>query len=195
MCPYPSALSVMGIYLSIVQKLFANPNSWNCLEEDEKRELLDLLPAHIHPNSGPDPDDPDHKIEPLPQSFLRYSNNWRDAVRGFQFDLESGRYDPKWQAQAAQAMEERVSGKYDQFKEDQFEEFWGQKQKLSYDVETGDSNQVKLETLVENGVVRVGDIWKYSRIYVKDGVRILLEKEVKVSLRPSVFHLIRNPTS
>lgn len=151
--------------------------------------MLSLLPSHVHPNPGPDPDNPDHKIEPLPQSFLRYSNNWRDAVRGFQFDLESGRYDPEWQAQAALAMEERVSGKFDQFKEDQYEEFWGQKQKLRYDVETGDSNQVKLETLVKNKVIRVGDVWKYSRLFVKDG-RILIEKEVKVRHRLSSTKLV-----
>jgi hypothetical protein len=147
--------------------------------------LLGLLPTHIHPNPGPDPDDPEHKIEPLPQSFLRYSNNWRDAVRGFQFDLESGRYDPQWQAQAAVAMEERASGKFDKFKEDQYEEFWGQKQKLQWDVETGESSQVKLETLVKHGVVRIGDIWKFTRYFQKGGVKTLLEKEVKVS--PSIL--------
>ncbi|KAK2764955.1 hypothetical protein FQN54_008654 [Arachnomyces sp. PD_36] len=161
-------------------KIFANPNSWTCLDEDEKRELLSLLPAHVHPDPGPDPDDPDRKIEPLPQSFLRYSNNWRDAVRGFQFDLESGRYDTEWQAQAADAMEERALGKFDKFKEEQYEEFWGQKQKLSWDVETGDSNLVKLEELIRHDVVRAGDMWMFSRVYIKDGERILLEKEVKI---------------
>jgi hypothetical protein len=142
--------------------------------------LLSLLPEHIHPNPVPDPTSADQTIAPLPESFVRYSTDWQDAVRGFQRDLGDGRYEPEWQAEAAQAMEERANGTYDSFKEQQYEEFWGQKQKLSYDVVTGDSAQVKLEVLVQQGLVRVGDIWKFSRGFSKPSP-ILVEKEAKVS--------------
>ena len=162
--------------------MLANPEAWTCLEEAEKTELLSLLPAHVHPIPVPDPEAADQKIEPLPESFVRYSTDWQDAVRGFQNDLDHGRYEPEWQTQAAQAMEERALGKYDSFKEQQYEEFWGQKQKLSYDVVTGESSQIKLEVLVQQGLVKVGDIWKYSRIYQKAG-GAHVEKEVTV--RPS----------
>lgn len=77
-------------------------------------------------------------------------------------------------------MEERAQGKYDKFKEEQFEEFWGQKQKLDSDVIAGKSSTVKLGTLVENGVVRVGDVWRYSRCFRRGDEKLLLEKEVRV---------------
>ncbi len=37
--------------------------------------------------------------------------------------------DPEWLAQAAQAMEERAEGEFDDWKEKNFEEYWGQKAK------------------------------------------------------------------
>ncbi|EDN08642.1 hypothetical protein I7I51_00282 [Histoplasma capsulatum] len=167
-------------------KLLADPKAWTCLDEDEKKEIIALLPDDIQQHADPGPnaegqEDPrNFIIPPLPESFVRYSNSWRDAVRQFQFDLQTGRYDPEWQRQAAAAMEERAQGKYDKFKEEQFEEFWGQKQKLDSDVIAGKSSTVKLGTLVENGVVRVGDVWRYSRCFRKGDEKLLLEKEVRI---------------
>lgn len=164
------------------QKLFSSPEAWTCLDESEKREILSLLPAHVHPNPDPDPDNPDAKIPPLPENFLRYDNHWRYGLRQWQVDLEAGRLDPKWQRQAAQAVKERAEGKFDKFKEQQFEQFWGQKQKIDYRLTAGESSKVKLETLIEHGVVRVGDVWKHSRSFRKTapGEHILVEKEAKV---------------
>ncbi|KAL2373925.1 hypothetical protein RJ035_004072 [Blastomyces gilchristii] len=173
------------IHLDLV-KLLADPRTWTCLDEDEKKEIIALLPDEIQRHADPGPnsegqkDSGAHVIPPLPESFVRYSNNWRDAVRQFQADLETGKYDPEWQRQAAEAMEERAQGKFDKFKEDQFEEFWGQKQKLDYDVIAGESSRVKLGTLVENGVVRVGDVWRYSRSFGRGREKLLLEKEVRI---------------
>ncbi|KAL1970291.1 hypothetical protein VTN77DRAFT_5451 [Rasamsonia byssochlamydoides] len=162
-------------------KLFANPKAWTCLDESEKKEILALLPEHVHPNPDPDPEDPNAKIPPLPQEFLRYDNNWRYGVRQFQVDLEAGRYDPEWLRQAAQAMKERAEGKFDKFKEEEFEQFWGQKQKLDYHLIAGESSKVKLDTLIKHGVVRVGDVWKYSRVFGKEKTgRIFVEKEAKI---------------
>ncbi|PGH09949.1 hypothetical protein AJ79_05565 [Helicocarpus griseus UAMH5409] len=163
-------------------KLLSNPKAWTCLDEDEKKEIIALLPDDIQRHADPPPtsaDDPNYVIPPLPESFVRYSNNWRDAVRQFQLDLQTGRYDPEWQRQAAEAMEERADGQFDKFKEEQFEEFWGQKQKLDHAVIAGESSKVKLATLVENGVVRIGDVWRYSRVFGK-GEKLLLEKEARI---------------
>lgn len=80
-------------------------------------------------------------------------------------------------------MKERAVGEFDNWKEKEFEQFWGQKQKLGADAATGEASQVKLETLVEHGVVRVGDVWKYERsVFLEKGnsARLLIEKEVKV---------------
>lgn len=168
----------------LIKKLFSNPKAWECLEEEEKRELLSLLPGHIHPNPDPDPDNPDAKIPPLPERFLRYDNNWRAALRHFQNDLESGRYKPEWQRQARQAVRERAEGKFDDFKEREFEQFWGQKQKINHGVIAGESSKVKLETLVQHGMVQVGDVWKYSRVFGlknSQSAQVVVEKEAKVS--------------
>ncbi|KKZ66599.1 hypothetical protein EMCG_07713 [[Emmonsia] crescens] len=164
-------------------KLLASPKAWTCLDEDEKREIIALLPDELqrHADPGPNAEDSNnYVIPPLPESFVRYSNSWRDSVRQFQLDLQGGRYDPEWQRQAAEAMEERAQGKFDKFKEEQFEEFWGQKQKLDHDVIAGESSKVKLGTLVENGVVRVGDVWRYSRVFRRRDEKLLLEKEVRI---------------
>ncbi|KAF4245672.1 hypothetical protein CNMCM8980_003471 [Aspergillus fumigatiaffinis] len=162
-------------------KLLARPEAWDCLEESEKEEILSLLPESLHPNRESTSDDPEAKIPPLPESFLRYSNFWRDSIRLFQLDLQHGRYDPEWQRQAHEAVREREKGKFDRFKEEEFEEFWGQKQKMDKTLAAGQSSQVKLTTLIEHGVVREGDVWKYSRTFAGKGRnKILVEKEAKL---------------
>ncbi|PKX95893.1 uncharacterized protein P174DRAFT_148110 [Aspergillus novofumigatus IBT 16806] len=162
-------------------KLLARPEAWDCLEESEKEEILSLLPESLHPNRESTSDDSEAKIPPLPESFLRYSNFWRDSIRLFQLDLQHGRYDPEWQRQAHEAVREREKGKFDRFKEEEFEEFWGQKQKMDKTLAAGQSSQVKLTTLIEHGVVREGDVWKYSRTFAGKGRnKTLVEKEAKI---------------
>ncbi|KAL4898609.1 Asx homology domain-containing protein [Aspergillus ambiguus] len=161
-------------------KLLARPEAWDCLEEAEKEEILKLLPDDVQPNSDPSSDDPDAKIPPLPQSFLRYSNNWRDGVRHFQLDLQLGRYDPEWLRQAEEATQQRAAGKFDKFKEQEFEEFWGQKQKVDLSLPSGESAQVRFSTLVEQGCFRTGDVFKFSRAFTKAKDKILVEKEARV---------------
>ncbi|KAJ5612704.1 hypothetical protein N7510_005898 [Penicillium lagena] len=171
-------------------KLLANPKAWNCLEEDEKREILALLPDGIHPNPEPEatPEDPDPKIAPLPQSFIRYSNNWRDGIRQFQLDLQNGRYGGAWLRQAEKARQQRTEGDFDAFKEREFEQFWGQKQKVDYKVLTGESSRVKLATLVKEGVILPGDIWKYSNVFGRHSERVHVEKEAKVRIDTICFY-------
>lgn len=179
--------------LLVQQKLLARPEAWNGLEQAEQQQILDLLPDHIHAHPYPGEDG---KIPALPES-LRYSNHWRDGVRQFQVDLENGRYDPEWLQQAEQAVQERAEGAFDDFKEQEFEEFWGQKQKLDKSLVAGESSQVKLGTLIENGLVREGDIWKLSRGFggsAPRGRKILVEKEAKVRWLP-VIHLATEPST
>ena len=180
-----------GKKLMQIKKLLAKPDAWNCLDEIEKEEILNLLPEDTHPNRYPPADDPDAKIPPLPEAFVRYSNEWRDGIRQFQADLEDGRYDPAWIRQAEAAVEERAAGKFDKFKEEEFEQFWGQKQKMDRTIAAGQSSQVKLATLVEHGVVRKGDVWRYSRSFSRGRNRVLLEKEVKVCAALSIWIWLR----
>ncbi|KAJ0425325.1 Asx homology domain-containing protein [Aspergillus carlsbadensis] len=159
-------------------KLFALPEAWECLEENEKKQILDLLPADTHPNLLPPLDDPDAKIPPLPESFVRYGEHWRDGIRHFQLDLQNGRYDPQWVREAEEAVQQRAAGKFDKFKEQEFEEFWGQKQKMDRALTAGQSSAVKLSTLIEHGVVQKGDVWKWSRSFSRP--KTLVEKEARI---------------
>ncbi|PYI25361.1 hypothetical protein BP00DRAFT_409705 [Aspergillus indologenus CBS 114.80] len=161
-------------------KLLRHPEAWSCLEESEKEEILKLLPDNAHPNPYPPAGDPEAKIPPPPESFLRYSNNWRDGIRQFQLDLQHGRYHPEWQRQAEKAVEERAAGKFDRFKEEEFEEFWGQKQKVDRSLVAGQSSQVKLKMLTDNGVIREGDVLTYSRVFSVSNQKILVEKEARI---------------
>lgn len=151
------------------QALFADPQAWEILDDAEKSELRALLPEHLSYNDDGS----------LPKDFLRYDNDWRNGLRQFQNDLEQGRYDPEWLRQAAEAMEERAAGQFDKYKDDQYEEFWGQKQKLAYDVLAGDMTNLKLGVLVKAGVYRVGDVWSFARGFGRSE-KVLVEKDVTV---------------
>ncbi|KAL4793452.1 Asx homology domain-containing protein [Aspergillus venezuelensis] len=161
-------------------KLLALPEAWSCLDEAEKKEILDQLPSDTHPNPYPSPDDPDAGIPPLPEHFLRYSNFWRDGIRNFQLDLQNGRYDPQWMREAEEAVQQRAAGKFDKFKELEFEEFWGQKQKMDRALAAGASSKIKLSTLAEQDVVQKGDIWKWSRSFKRQKSLVLIEKEARI---------------
>jgi hypothetical protein len=152
------------------------------LDEDEKRQILDLLPADTHPHADPPADDPSAKIPPLPDSFVRYSNNWRDCIRQFQIDLQNGRYDPEWLRQADEARKERENGDFDSFKEQEYEEFWGQKQKLDKSLASGEASKVKLITLINQGVIQIGDVWRFNYVYGRGVDRIIIDKEARVRL-------------
>lgn len=106
--------------------------------------------------------------------------------------------DPEWQAQAAQAMEERAEGEFDAWKEKNFEEYWGQKAKppVTKGVKVGGRNakaggsnakaggssakmgaagggkgstSLRFAQMVRDGVFDIGDVLSYSRLYLQDG--------------------------
>lgn len=160
--------------------MLSHPQAWNCLEENEKREILALLPADVHPEAQIIADDSSAKIPPIPDNFIRYSNNWRDGVRQFQLDLENGRYDPEWLKQAQEARERREMGEFDNFKEREYEQFWGQKQKVFNAALAGESARVRLGTLITEGVIQLGDIWRFYFVFGRGPGRIVIEKEVRV---------------
>ena len=78
-------------------------------------------------------------------------------------------------------MEQRARGDFDAYKENKFEEFWGQKQKLSHEALAGESTTLKLDVMIENGVFRVGDEFVFIRAIGRKEKRILIEKECTVS--------------
>ena len=151
---------------------FSNPKTYEQFTKSDWEDLRETLPPNV-------PVNPDGYS--IPMTFFKYDPDFRRGIREFQEDLGSGRLDPKWQADAAQAMEERVQGKFDAYKEDQFEAFWGQKQKLNHDALAGESTKIKLELLIQNEIFRVGDYFSYSRVVGRGKNGVLIEKDCKVS--------------
>lgn len=151
---------------------YSNPKTYENFTKSDWEDIRETLPPNI-------PLNPDGYS--IPMTFFKYDPDFRRGIREFQEDLASGRLDPKWQADAAHAMEERAQGKFDAYKENQFEAFWGQKQKLNHDALAGESTKIKLELLIQNGIFKVGDYFSYSRVFGRGKNGVLLEKDCKVS--------------
>ena len=151
---------------------FSNPKTYESFTKSDWEDLRETLPSNV-------PVNPDGYS--IPMTFFKYDPDFRRGIREFQEDLGSGRLDPKWQADAAQAMEERARGEFDAYKEDQFEAFWGQKQKLNHDALAGESTKIKLDLLIQNGIFKVGDYFSYSRVFGRGKSGVLIEKDCKVS--------------
>ena len=151
---------------------FSNPKTYEKFTKSDWEDLRETLPPNV-------PVNPDGYS--IPMTFFKYDPDFRRGIREFQEDLGSGRLDPKWQADAAQAMEERARGEFDAYKEDQFEAFWGQKQKLNHDALAGESTKIKLDLLIQNGIFKVGDYFSYSRVVGRGKSGVLIEKDCKVS--------------
>ena len=151
---------------------FSNPKTYEKFTKSDWEDLRETLPPNV-------PINPDGYS--IPMTFFKYDPDFRRGIREFQEDLGSGRLDPKWQADAAQAMEERARGEFDAYKEDQFEAFWGQKQKLNHDALAGESTKIKLDLLIQNEIFKVGDYFSYSRVFGRGKSGVLIEKDCKVS--------------
>jgi hypothetical protein len=114
--------------------------------------------------------------------FLKYDPNWSYYVSRFQEDISEGRNDPAWISQAIQASEQRQNGDFDNFKDEEYEIFWGVKQKVAYNVVAGQSSALNLNVLFRENVLRRGDIWVLRRkIAGTDGAAATIaEKEMMV---------------
>ncbi|KAL9014064.1 MAG: hypothetical protein Q9173_001273 [Seirophora scorigena] len=151
-------------------EFFSDESNWAQIPDSEKDFIRDLLPSHLELNEDGS----------IPSSFWKHSSEFRLDCRNLQEDLRSGRMDPEWQRQAAQAMEERAAGKFDDFKEKEFEEFWGQKQKVDSAVLAGNASRVKLDELLREGLFKVGDMWCFDYTWGRGADAIRVEKECKI---------------
>ena len=151
---------------------FSDPKTYENFTKSDWEDLRETLPPNV-------PCNPDGYS--IPMTFFKYDPDFRRGIREFQEDLASGRLEPEWQADAALAMEERARGDFDSYKENEFEAFWGQKQKLKHDALAGESAKIKLELLIQNGLFKVGDSFNYSRMFGRGKNGVLVEKACKVS--------------
>lgn len=117
--------------------------------------------------------------------FLLSNPDWAQNIGAFQDDLKEGRLDPQWLAEALEAHRQRQAGRFDEYKEGEFESFWGQRQKLSSNVIAGMSSDVKLVDLFRRDTLKVGDVWSFARTFGKksSGPQVLVEKEMTVCLK------------
>ena len=151
---------------------FSDPKTYENFTKSDWEDLRETLPSNV-------PVNPDGYSIPI--TFFKYDPDFRRGIREFQEDLASGRLDPKWQADAAQAMEERARGEFDAYKEDQFEAFWGQKQKMNHVALAGESTKIKLDLLIQHEIFKIGDYFSYSRVIGGKKTGVLIEKDCKVS--------------
>ncbi|MCJ1401400.1 hypothetical protein MMC11_004613 [Xylographa trunciseda] len=148
-----------------LHKALSRSEAWDTLTEEEKAELRKLLPESVMTNGTPNED------------FLRYSPDWREGVRVFQDEVRSGRHEREWLEEAHEARRERTAGLFDKHKDEEFEEFWGQKQKVDPRAQAGDAVKVVLSDMIKANLFNTGDVFKYSRSFGRGKNAILVEKE------------------
>lgn len=153
-----------------MQKILSQPETWAEFSQDELKEISAKFPDHVPRN-----EDGSIKID-----WLRYNNDWRHAVRLWQIDLEAGRLNPEWLRQAAEAMEDRAAGNFDNFKEEEFEKFWGQKQRVAHLERVGESGRLKLGDLIAANLFEKNDFWVYSRGFGFGANNFEIVKDCKV---------------
>jgi len=141
-----------------------------------------MLPPFIRANL-PEEFPADMEIPNILRQAMKSNNSFQADVRFFQEDLTAGRYDPQWQKDAQEAMDKRSAGAFDTWKEQNREEFWGQKQKVDWQALSGDSAQYTLGDLAKAGLFEIGDVWvlRVSR----NGM--VVDKEAKVCGTPYSF--------
>lgn len=147
-----------------------DPKTYENYTLQDWSDLAALLPEDVPRNNDGS----------IPLDFFKYNPDFRRGIREFQEDLAMGRLEPAWQAAAAEAMEERARGDFDAYKENQFEEFWGQKQKLDWTALAGESAKLKLDVMIQNEVFKEGDILSYCRVLGRGKNRLIMEKDCKV---------------
>ncbi|KAL8951150.1 MAG: hypothetical protein Q9222_002857 [Ikaeria aurantiellina] len=149
---------------------FSSPSRWAEISSADQNFIRSLLPPHVELNDDGS----------IPTSFWKYNSEFRLNCRNLQEDLRSGRMDPEWQRQAHQAMKERAAGKFDAFKEREFEQYWGQKQKVDYNYLAGHASKVRLEELLKAGLFKEGDVWSFDHTFGRGDNAVTIQKECKI---------------
>ncbi|KAL8654644.1 MAG: hypothetical protein Q9226_003350 [Calogaya cf. arnoldii] len=149
---------------------FSDPDNWAQVSAEDKDFIRNLLPPHVELTDDGS----------IPNDFWKYNPEFRLDCRNLQEDLRAGRMNPEWQSQAHQAMEERATGAFDNFKEREFEQYWGQKQKVDWKYLAGDASKIKLEELLDAGLFKEGDIWSFDHTFGRGDEAVEIQKECKI---------------
>ena len=149
---------------------FLSPLAWENLTEAQRKDLKAKFPPHVTLDDSGKPS----------FEFLKYDMNWQSDLRCFKENLEDGRYEQEWLEEAHQAMKDRADGKFDAWKLEQYEEFWGQKAEYDDHKFSGALDEIQLEHLIADGAFEEGDIWFYSRAFGKGKKGLLVELDVRL---------------
>jgi hypothetical protein len=103
------------------------PSAWTCLTPAEQHELVAMLPASAANTQLLARIDAGETEDTRPSTFSLSNDCFRTDVAKFQADLANGHLGKTWQAAARQAVVERASGEYDEWKAEEAEAWWGQK--------------------------------------------------------------------
>lgn len=112
--------------------------------------------------------------------MLVHNDNMSSAVATYQNNLTSGRNDPQWQKDAMTASIQRANGEFDEFKEQQFEAFWGQHQDFPAKVTSCHTTKDHMEKLFVGGdCFKPGDFIRHTRIADVGGHEVHLYAKVR----------------
>ena len=72
---------------------------------------------------------------------------------------------PSFIERAANARKRRLQGEFDKWKDNQYELWWGQNQKLATGMLAGDTTRLKLADMARGRMLFEGDVWLYCRTF------------------------------
>ena len=117
-----SKKSMLGRPQINLKALLLNQKAWTALTREQQLELIKMLP-NTDVNALADRED----LPPIPQQMLRDRPAMQTDLRFFKEHLVAGHYNPEWLRQAQEASDARMRGDFDTWKEEEREEYWGQK--------------------------------------------------------------------
>ncbi|KAL7266557.1 hypothetical protein RUND412_010892 [Rhizina undulata] len=166
-----------------------NKEVWDLLSEEDQQEALKFLPEHDKVYEPVDASKISEDIQPkarLADNFWEANVYFKEGVHNFQTNLSEGRYDPDFLAEADRAKALRDSGACEDFKNQQFELFWGQKQQIPRGAIAGEASRVKVQTLAKHNFLKEGDVWSYRRTF--QGYDEAVEKDIiLISIDPKDY--------
>lgn len=103
--------------------------AWTSLSNEQRRILVSMLPQDPANEAILERIKVGGTEDTRPQAFSMSNDCFRTDVAKFKQDLKNGHLAKTWQTAAEQAVIERATGEYDEWKAEEAEAWWGQKSK------------------------------------------------------------------
>ncbi|KAI8943487.1 hypothetical protein NX059_001490 [Plenodomus lindquistii] len=110
-----------------VYHMLLEDSAWTSLNRSQQKDLVSMLPPSIAKQEVHQKATAVDEDIARPRAFTLSNDCFRTDVAKFKEDLKNGHLAKTWQAAAEQAVVERASGKYDSWKAEEAELWWGQK--------------------------------------------------------------------